>query len=61
MRAKADTDISIVVEQGDALDFRANVLVLKYANASYGVDRSFAVVSSGACPAVELRVISQPS
>ena len=37
---KPTADVSVVVERGDALDFSADVLVLKYANALYGVDRA---------------------
>lgn len=42
MKTKEDAAISIVVEQGEALGFHADVLVLKYADALYGVDRAAA-------------------
>lgn len=56
MRTKADANVSIVVEQGDALDFHADVLVLKYADALYGVDRAAVLALTRAVPDIQARL-----
>ena len=53
---KATADVSIVVERGDALDFAADVLVLKYANALYGVDRAAVQALSSTVPDIDARL-----
>lgn len=56
MKRRADAGISIVVEKGDALDFPADVLVLKYADALYGVDRAAVQALSTSEPKIEARL-----
>jgi hypothetical protein len=56
MKTKADANVSIAVEQGDALDFRADVLVLKYADALYGVDRAAVQALTRAVPDIKARL-----
>lgn len=53
---KATADVSIEVERGNALDFGADVLVLKYANALYGVDRAAVDALSSAVPDINTRL-----
>ncbi|MCI0439159.1 MAG: hypothetical protein L0177_08525 [Chloroflexi bacterium] len=53
---KATGDVSIVVERGDALHFGADVLVLKYANALYGVDHAAVDALSSAVPDIDARL-----
>ena len=56
MKVKADSDISIVVEQGDALGFHADVLVLKYADALHGVDRAAVQSLTAGVPDIQARL-----
>lgn len=56
MKTKAQADISIVVEHGNALEFDADVLVLKYANALYGVDRAAVEALTSKVPDVGARL-----
>jgi hypothetical protein len=59
MKRQSLPKIRIVVEEGDALAIKADVLALKYANALYGVDRAVVNALAGTHPGIEKRLPKQ--
>ncbi len=59
MRRQVAPDLEIVVESNDALAIKADVLVLKYANALYGVDRAVVNALAGHAPDITERLPKQ--
>jgi hypothetical protein len=56
MKKKVAPNIRIVVEQGDALAIRADVLALKYADGLHGVDRAVVHALTRVMPDIERRL-----
>lgn len=56
MRTKANSNVRIVVEEGDALAIRADILALKYAQYLFGVDRAAVHALSRVVPDIEDRL-----
>ncbi len=53
MTRKPASDVRIIIEQGNALAIKADVLALKYANALYGVDRAVVGALVTVVPGIE--------